>query len=259
MANHFHHERNKNSYTTRVADEQWTTLIKELLNGQLIQRAADIGCGGGIYSKALCNLGVPKVVGVDYSKPMLAAASENCRNYPQIQFIHGDANALNIASNKMDLVIERALIHHLSELKSCFTEVNRVLKKGGVLIIQDRTMEDIYKIGDEEHIRGWFFTCFPQLKEIENARRFASNEVRTTIEETGFKIVEERKLLETRRVYKTKEALEEDLRQRTGRSILYELSDSQLQLLVEYISRRLPMDKEIREKDYWTVWKAVKV
>ncbi|MFP3359809.1 SAM-dependent methyltransferase, partial [Planococcus sp. SIMBA_143] len=103
-------------------------------------------------------------------------------------------------------------------------------------------------------IRGWFFARFPHLKEIENARRFASGEVRTALEETGFKIVEERKLLETRRVYKSKEALGEDLRKRTGRSILYELSDSQLQVLVDYISSRLPMQKEIREKDYWTVW-----
>jgi ubiquinone/menaquinone biosynthesis C-methylase UbiE len=259
MAIHFHDERNKNSYTTRIADKQWITLIKQLLNGQWIQQAADIGCGGGIYSKALCTLGIPKVVGVDYSEPMLAAARENCRDYPQIQFLHGDATALNIAPNKLDLVLERALIHHLSELKSSFTEVYRVLKKGGVFIIQDRTMEDVFKEGNKEHIRGWFFAKFPHLKEIENARRFASSEVRTALEETGFKIVEERKLLETRRVYKSKEALGEDLRQRTGRSILYELSDSQLQVLVDYISSRLPMQKEIREKDYWTVWKAVKV
>ncbi|WP_404458965.1 class I SAM-dependent methyltransferase [Oceanobacillus kapialis] len=258
MAIHFHDERNKYSYTTRNADEYWVDTMRDLLSGEFIQQAADIGCGGGIYSKALCELGIPNVLGIDYSISMLEGAKENCRKYPQIKFKQGNATALELESDQLDLILERALIHHFSDLNSCFTEAYRVLKHGGTFVLQDRTLQNVFQGGNEEHIRGWFFACYPHLIDKEVKRRFNSRDVNISLEEAGFEVVKELTILEKRQVYKEKNQLLNDIRQRTGRSILHELSDVELDKLINFISARLPDQKSIIEKDYWTIWKAIK-
>ncbi len=55
-----------------------------------------------------------------------------------------------------------------------------------------------------------------------------------------------------------KEQLLKDLSQRTGRSILHELNDDELNWLIEHIDKSLSINTNIVEKDRWTIWKAVK-
>lgn len=45
----FHNKGNQTSYTTRHADNSWMETLKELVPITSISKAADIGCGGGIY------------------------------------------------------------------------------------------------------------------------------------------------------------------------------------------------------------------
>jgi len=52
----FHDEQNKQTYATRNADESWISLIKDTVVVSNT-RIADIGCGGGIYTKALIKMG----------------------------------------------------------------------------------------------------------------------------------------------------------------------------------------------------------
>jgi hypothetical protein len=66
-------------------------------------------------------------------------------------------------------------------------------------------------------------------------------------------------LWETRYVHQNIAALNRDLAQRTGRSILHELTDRELSELIMFINCKLknPADPII-EKDSWTLWIAVK-
>jgi len=151
------------------------------------------------------------------------------------------------------------LIHHLTELPGCFQEANRVLKPGGVFIVQDRTPGDFLLPGDERHIRGYFFEKFPKLIGAETSRRHNSEQVRQALESSGFRLEREVSLWETRRVYPDFESLRRDLLLRTGRSILHELTDAELRDLISYIEEKLgnPVGP-IVEQDAWTVWFAVK-
>lgn len=74
----FHAQTNKYTYTSRQADSNWMNLLEEILDYKQVEHALDIGCGGGIYTKALVELGIPSVTGVDSSEVMLEAALENC-------------------------------------------------------------------------------------------------------------------------------------------------------------------------------------
>ena len=59
-------------------------------------------------------------------------------------------------------------------------------------------------------------------------------------------------------MYKNKEHLLKDISDRTGRSILHELDDKELKLLINYIDNLISIDTDIVEKDRWTIWKAIK-
>ncbi|WP_444508851.1 class I SAM-dependent methyltransferase, partial [Enterobacter mori] len=87
-------------------------------------------------------MGAKNVVGLDFSKEILQAAKENCGNIPNISFIHGDAHNIPYPNETFDIVISRAVIHHLQDIPTFLCEASRILNKNGVLILQDRTIED---------------------------------------------------------------------------------------------------------------------
>ena len=51
MAIDFHATANRNTYATRQADDGWQAAMRRLVD-PAGTRVADIGCGGGIYSRA---------------------------------------------------------------------------------------------------------------------------------------------------------------------------------------------------------------
>lgn len=254
----FHNEQNRNTYSTRIADDSWVKAIKDLAQFDNISKALDIGCGGGIYSKALSDMGVPYVTGIDFSEEILKGARENCKEYTNISFKQGDALHTGLESNDYNLLLERALIHHINDLQKCFEEAYRLLKDKGIYIVQDRTPEDCLLKGNDSHIRGYFFELFPQLIEKETKRRYNSQFVLKTLMEVGFREIQEVKLWETRKEYLNKEQLLKDLSERTGRSILHELNDKELNSLINYIDEAISTENNIVERDRWTIWKAVK-
>ena len=254
----FHDAKNRRSYTTREVDNSWTEAVANLVPVDKISKALDIGCGGGIYTKALSNMGIPSVVGLDFSETMLDAAMENCRAISNISFRYGNALHTGLDNNDFDLVLERALIHHITDLQACFQEAFRLLENGGYYVIQDRTPDDCLLNGDNNHIRGYFFECFPRLTQTEGNRRHDGASVIEALLAVGFQDIQEIKLWETRKTYEDKEDLLQDLRQRTGRSILHELDDQELHVLISYIDDSIPDYSPIVEKDRWTIWAAKK-
>ncbi|WEG12510.1 methyltransferase domain-containing protein [Pullulanibacillus sp. KACC 23026] len=259
MAIDFHNENNRMTYALRTADPNWLAKVKELVNpeGQYI---IDIGCGGGIYTRAFADMGAAIVKGVDFSLPILTTARETSVGYPQVEFCEGNALDTKLESNQFDTLLERALIHHITDLEACFKEAHRLLKPGGVCLIQDRTPEDCLLEGSPAHLRGYFFSAFPKLKEKEIKRRYDLETVVHALEATGFQVEGVHKLWEVRKTYENIEELEEDLLNRTGRSILYDLSNEELGELVSLIVDNVKEAglKPIIEKDRWTIWKAVK-
>lgn len=254
MKNKFDQLENQFTYAERTAHQEWIELIlsKVELEGK---RVADIGCGGGIYTRMLAEFGPRSVLGVDSSKRMLEAAQEKTLS-DTIEYVYADGeNLAPIRDGSLDIVVERAVIHHLSELLPNMKEISRVLsQEDGVAIIQDRTPEDCLIEGTSTHIRGYLFECFPFLAETEKTRRFSDEAVQKAMMKAGFKHVERVELWETRSVYLNLNELAEDLQSRRGRTILHELSDEQLTNFVKYVSSKLPQDQEIIEKDRWSIW-----
>ena len=253
----FHAPGNAGTYSGRSVDADWSAAMRRIVD-PAGSRVADIGCGGGLYSLAWARLGAAAVIGVDFSPVMAGTAERAAADLANITIHTGRAEATGLDGGSFDIVFERALVHHLPDLRPAFGEAWRILRPGGRLIVQDRTMADVTAPPSPEHLRGHFFAAFPRLLAIEAERRPDHAAVDAAMRAAGFAGPDAFQLWETRRIYAGTDELAADLRERKGRSLLHALDDAELEFLVDMVIRRLPVDGTIRERDRWTVWAAAK-
>jgi SAM-dependent methyltransferase len=230
---------NRRTYSGREADASWRAAVAALVD-PVSADVVDIGCGGGTYTRAWHELGAATVTGVDFSAPILAAARESLGDLPGVSFRPGDAAATGLPAGCADVVFERALIHHVPDLAAVAVEAARLLRPGGVLLLQDRAPEDVAQPGSTDSPRGWILELVPRLLEVENARRPTAGTVVDALTSAGFGRGGFHHALEVRRRHADREDYLTEIAARTGRSILHELSDGELGTLVTELRRRLP-------------------
>ncbi|HEY4133925.1 MAG TPA: class I SAM-dependent methyltransferase [Alphaproteobacteria bacterium] len=257
MAIDFHAPENRDTYAGRDAQSDWYEAMRAIVD-PAGKRVADIGCGGGIYSAAWADIGAAQVVGIDFSAPILRAAARENAGRANVSFRQGDALDTRMLSRSVDVVFERALIHHLTDYDACFGEAHRLLDDGGLYIIQDRTPDDVRLPGAPDHLRGYFFERYPKLLKTELGRRPQGAAVERALLDAGFASAQALSLWETRRTYSGFPQLAVDLLARTGRSILHDLTDAELADLVDFIGTKMPAAGPITEQDRWTIWHARK-
>ena len=143
----------------------------------------------------------------------------------------------------------------MPDLGAVATEAARLLRPGGIVLIQDRTPEDVAQPGSVTHPRGWLSEVFPRLLEVENARRPTADAVSDALVAAGFHDVSTTSLWEVRRRYADRDDYLAEIASRTGRSIQHELDDAELGRLVEELRERLPQAPLV-EQDRWTLWRG---
>jgi SAM-dependent methyltransferase len=219
----------------------------------------DLGCGGGIYTRALRALGARQVLGVDGSSPYIDEARASTDDL-DVEFVFGDAGATGLASGAADLVFSRALIHHLDSaaLKANAQEMARLLSADGRIAVQDRTVEDVQAKDPEFWIRATLFDVFPQLMDFETRRRPDTEDYCSVLDAAGFESVRICRFAETRRTYTSFNELASEILARKGKSILFELTDSELGTYCDALRERCPSG-DIHEQDRWTLWLASKM
>ncbi len=139
---------------------------------------ADIGCGPGQTTRFLYQQGLRDIVGIDISSGMIDAA----RKYsPKIKFETGDLLKLSYASNYFGSVLAFYAIVHFTynQVKIAFSEVSRVLKKGGQFLFS-------FHVGKE-------IVHFDKAKDIDvdiDLYFFQTEEILKLLDETGFRIID---------------------------------------------------------------------
>lgn len=252
----FEDPENRDTYVGRTADPAWVDLYDRVVRPSG-RRIADVGCGGGIYTKAIAGLQPAWVLGIDSSQLSLDSARQYCADVPNVDFLEADAEALAVPDEVFDNVVERALIHHFVSLDRNFREVLRVLKPQGSLWLQDRTVEDALQPPSEEHIRGFYLVFNEELRDTEIERRRRDEDVVSALHSAGFRDVRSKKVLELRKVFQSPEELREEILTRRGRSILHGLDDTELEQLANFVLGHLNK-WPVHERDTWTVWVAKK-
>jgi ubiquinone/menaquinone biosynthesis C-methylase UbiE len=125
-------------------------LILEYFGGLEGKRALDVGCGKGRFARVLAER-YPKaqLVGFDLSEAMLRFAA------PGIHACSGTMTALPFASGAFDCVYATESLEHAVAIETAVSEMCRVLKPGGRLVIIDKNAEHWGKLKTPEWER-WF-------------------------------------------------------------------------------------------------------
>jgi ubiquinone/menaquinone biosynthesis C-methylase UbiE len=139
-------DRSLAEYYSRLAKKYMRIPCKRVLykikaKGIVEGRGLDVGTGPGIFPISIVKA-YPRIrfVGIDLSPTMVAVARENAREFGLerlIDFRVGSAYQLPCPDKSMDLVTCINTLHHLGDPVAFFSEVDRVLKKGGHFVIVD--------------------------------------------------------------------------------------------------------------------------
>lgn len=79
------------------------------------------------------------MIGVDFTPEMIAKAKANAAKlgYQNVEFRHGDIEALPLTSNIVDVVVSNCVLNLVPDKRQALSEVLRVLKPGGHFSISD--------------------------------------------------------------------------------------------------------------------------
>lgn len=115
--------------------------IRELKKQPLGQTITDIGCGPGYLLQAIAEeLPEKELTGVDISKEMIERARTNFRSMGsggRVEFRQGSAENLPFDDGTQDFIVSTFSLHHWADPQHAFSEIYRVLKPGGQMLIFD--------------------------------------------------------------------------------------------------------------------------
>jgi arsenite methyltransferase len=119
------------------------TALADLKVGETV---LDLGSGAGIdVFLAAHKVGKSgRVIGVDMTEDMVARGSQLAREhgFGNVEFRQGDIEHLPVDSATVDVVISNCVINLTPDKLASFTEIHRVLKAGGRILISDLVTAD---------------------------------------------------------------------------------------------------------------------
>jgi ArsR family transcriptional regulator len=128
----------------RLRDELFGDRVHLAALGALVDGDAvvgDLGCGTGQVSAALGPF-VARVIAVDSSAAMLQAAKKRLAGLDNIDLRRGELEALPIDDERLDVAVLMLVLHHTPEPEKALSEVSRVLRPGGRVIVGDMLPHD---------------------------------------------------------------------------------------------------------------------
>ena len=106
-------------------------LIQEVAELNTKSTVLDVGCGPGLLTAQLANF-AQRIVGIDFSANMITEAKSR---FPQLEFHEADAENTSFDDHTFDCVVVNYCAHHLARPEKAFTELRRIIKLGGRIVI----------------------------------------------------------------------------------------------------------------------------
>lgn len=131
--------------------DRWLTVWREWIGDDSL-RVLDVGCGTGVVSVLLAELD-HDVVGVDFAPEMLEHARSKAQQTDySIEFQRGDAEALELPDNCVELVTARHLVWTLPNPTVAFHEWQRVVEPGGRILLIEGYWDHDEPWDEYEHV-----------------------------------------------------------------------------------------------------------
>lgn len=151
---------------TRKADKYLTKQLLHHLKPTKNGKYLDIGCGTGNYTNALQKKGFD-FIAIDPSKEMLDKAKLKNK---EIDWIIGSAEKTGLSENFVDGIICTLTIHHWNDLDVAFSELNRVLKPNGRIVIFTSTPKQMKGYWLNHYFPKMLSDSIIQMPPLENVK-----------------------------------------------------------------------------------------
>lgn len=161
---------------TRKADKFLTEQLLFHLDPKENGLYLDIGCGTGNYTNELQKRGF-QCIGIDPSIEMLEKAKSNNQ---QIDWRIGTAEKTGLADNSINGIIGSLTIHHWTNVKKGFSELYRVLKPEGRIVIFTSTPKQMNGYWLNHYLPNILNDSknqMPSLENVENGMKNAGIEI----------------------------------------------------------------------------------
>jgi demethylmenaquinone methyltransferase/2-methoxy-6-polyprenyl-1,4-benzoquinol methylase len=138
-----------NRILTFGSDIRWRKKIVSIARTSNPKHILDIATGTADIALELSKINDSKITGVDISRKMLEVVRTKIKLKKlsnQIVLESGDAECLNYSDESFDLVTIGFGVRNFQNLEKGLKESNRVLKKGGVIIILETSIPQNYII-----------------------------------------------------------------------------------------------------------------
>lgn len=162
-----------------TAAGEWDAVRAELHGAQLDVRLSlalldpglivgDLGCGTGHFASLIAPH-VARVIAVDASDEMLAAARQHVSSMPNVTLHHGELEHLPIGDATLDVASLSLVLQYVPEPVRALSEAHRVLKPGGRVVVTDMMPHDrddlqqrmghVWRGFGEAPMKAWLQAC----------------------------------------------------------------------------------------------------
>lgn len=159
--------------------------IEPVLEAAAIQpgeRVLDVGCGTGFLLLGAARRSA-QVVGVDVTPAMLAEAKRRVdeAGLTNVTLREASAEALPFADQRFDVALNRLTLHHLGNPRRVLSEIHRVLRPGGRLVLCDITAADDPEKAD-------LHNRLERLRDPSHMQHYPAGTIARMVEGAGFRV-----------------------------------------------------------------------
>lgn len=125
-----------NHFLSLGIDKLWRKKAVKILRSFNPDTVLDVATGTADFAIAALDSGATEIVGIDISEGMLNVGREKVKKYNgRIRLERGDSEHIQFTDQTFDAIIVAFGVRNFENLQKGLTEMNRVLKPGGHLIV----------------------------------------------------------------------------------------------------------------------------
>ena len=165
--------------------------LKTFFAGKLIRNVLDIGTGSGDFIKLILPLfpAEVQITGVDPSEEALTEARKGNQS-SNVKFVRMEGEKLDFADQSFDVVCLSNAMHHLADPAKTFSEMKRVVKSDGWLVIAEIVSDGLNEAQENQKMLHHFKSYVDRKAGITHRETWTEAEVLEIIGTNGIEIAD---------------------------------------------------------------------